>query len=355
MKISLSLRIREALKRKFGRRGQFVPAEQAFPTTLNPAPPRNPSLDSDGAPEKDPFGTLNSKVAQEPRQKEPELRGTRDDCLTVDAHQNKRGEWVLEKSSTGYLEINTKPDTTLDPYCMVVTRWFNDKNRHEKTTLEIKSPLLIQALRKLITYYPDNPDLTIGKVIKVEDPPAMIYHYRQELAEYAQSDAIDAKTKLHINYVLKYLRVHMGETIDEHETHLSLGLVHFQNLWMIFRSGDLVYEPGSDQLWFFEQGSYTDICGSKVFALKCHRINYNGKDVGTESSTLYIPVYQNPRELTALPVYPQGFHENPEELRQRMLERGRVFLDLRGVQMRDHKVSILLKLFLHFRANSNNQ
>ena len=244
---------------------------------------------------------------------------------------------MLEKSSAAFLETDPKPDTTLDPYCMVVTRWFNEKN-HVSTTLEIKSPHLISALRNLVSYYPDNSSLHMGDIIKIEDPPALIYHYRNELQQYALAKGTDAKTKLHITYVLKYLHVHMGEQMVEFNMHLAHGLIAYKYLWMPFRSGGWIYHPAEDELLFFEQGAYGTAEDTRVFELKCHRVNYNGEKTGLEKRTLVIPAYDYPREVTALPVYPLEFHNDPEGLQRRLTARAKVFLGLRGVQARDHKV-----------------
>ncbi|KAF2231063.1 P-loop containing nucleoside triphosphate hydrolase protein, partial [Viridothelium virens] len=222
-------------------------------------------------------------------------------------------------------------------YCMVATRWFDLKNKYLKTTLEIKSPALINALRTLVPYYPDNTSLHMDKTIKVEDPPALIYHYRNELHEYAQAQDVDAKTKLHISYVLRYLATIMGEQIEEFNTHLDHGLIDYKNLWMIFRSGGWVYQPGKDQLYFFEQGAYGMTDGVASFDLKCHMVNYDGKNVGLEQTNLCIHKYEYPRDITALPVYPLNFHGDPKGLKRRLISRAQAFLELRGVQAREHK------------------
>ncbi|KAL9092101.1 MAG: hypothetical protein Q9165_004534 [Trypethelium subeluteriae] len=340
MKIGFRLRIREALKQKFGRIDSPKAAEQAFPVPLLPIDRDGERDDSSGdeGDEKSPFPTLGSSNRHEPTQKEDALRGTRDDCLTVDARKSKGGEWVLEKSSTTFLEAEAKPDTTLDPYCMVATRWFEGKNKYIKTTLEIKSPALINALRTLVPYYPDNTSLHMDKTIKIEDPPALIYHYRNELQEYAQAQDVDAKTKLHISYVLRYLVTIMGEQIEEFNTHLDHGLIDYKNLWMIFRPGGWVYQPGKDQLYFLQHGAYGITESADSFHLRCHMVNYDGKNVGLEQTVLYIYKYEYPRDITALSVYPLSLHGDPKGLKRRLISRAQAFLELRGVQAREHKM-----------------
>ena len=76
--------------------------------------------------------------------------GYRDECITVDARQNKKGEWVLMKGTEQFdpkLDPSKirKASSILDPYCMVVTRRFNRFGDLEATLLEIQSPSLIQV------------------------------------------------------------------------------------------------------------------------------------------------------------------------------------------------------------------
>ena len=86
MKIGFGLRIREALKRRFGRNDSPKAADEAFPIPLQPQD--NSSEHEDF--EKDPFNTSESGKRQELGSKEMNLRGTRDDCLTVDSPEKER-------------------------------------------------------------------------------------------------------------------------------------------------------------------------------------------------------------------------------------------------------------------------
>ncbi|KAF2459597.1 P-loop containing nucleoside triphosphate hydrolase protein [Lineolata rhizophorae] len=269
-------------------------------------------------------------------------RGTRNECKTLDARYDKRGDLTVSESSKPFdliSNMDNKPTTLFDEYCMVVTRKYSQDNKLESTTLKIQSPFIVTALRNIIKYSPDVP-LDVSDVIDIGDPPAIIYHYRHELATYAcqiaGADENSLQTKLHINYLLAYLRVCMGDDMDQCEAHLAKGLIKYDWLWMLYRPGTLVYSSGADQLYFFERSEYVECGGGHAFIVHCHVINYDGVSVGKEVRKVIFAQFSGPRELSWLDLLPLEYCDDVDGLKRRLTERGRVFLSLRGVHQRAH-------------------
>jgi len=341
MKVSLSVRLQEAWKKKFGKNSNRArPAEEVFMVPKKVKPPKTDTNDLEG--HSVPLGLARIKD-QSAVEKAPTgdrlARGTRNECKTLDARYNRRGDYEL-KQSTKPFECTAQKDTysVFDEYCLVVTRRFDQENKLITTTLRIQSPFLIKALRAIVKYYPDNP-VDVGNSITVGDPPALICHYRHELEDYARRKEVDDQTKLHIDYVLTYLRLHIGEEIEQCEKHLAKGLIKFQWLWMIFRSSELVYSDKADQLYFFQRGEYKNIKSGPAFLLHCNIINYDGKNVGKEQCTLAIPFYESPRELSTLTAMPLKLCKDVEGLKSRMIARAHRFLQLRDIHPQYHDVS----------------
>jgi hypothetical protein len=264
-------------------------------------------------------------------------RGTRNECKAIDSRINRRGDVVLEPSSKPFVpQINEPVQLTLfDEYCLVVTREFDAMNVLQSTTLKIQSPYVIKALRDVVRYYPDNP-VDVSDVITVGDPPALIYHYRNELQAYAKRSGIDENTKLHISYVMAYLQVQIGADMASLDKHLAKNLIKFDWLWMIFRPGDLVYSPKSEELYFFKKAEYTEGTG---YTLYCYNNSYDGTGVGRNNCTLFIPCFSEPRELFELPIIPLKLFPDPEGVKQRLALRGKRFLALRGVHSQQHSTA----------------
>ncbi|KAI9736323.1 MAG: hypothetical protein M1834_001209 [Cirrosporium novae-zelandiae] len=277
-------------------------------------------------------------------------RGTRNECKTLDARYTKKGDYELNESTRPFhYAAHRDAYSIFDEYCMVITRRFDQDNKLISTTLKIQSPFLLKAFRTIVKYYPDNP-VNIGNTVNVKDPPALIYHYRHELAEYASQEDVDDQTKLHIDYVLEHLQIYIGEDIQQCDKYLAKGLIKFEWLWMIFRSGGLVYSSKSDQLYFFQRGELTQTqSGELVYKLHCNIVNYDGKDVGKEEVQLFIPAYESARELTALVIMPLEHCVDVEGLKNKLIKRANTFLELRGVHARNHdtigRVMIDCKIF----------
>lgn len=279
--------------------------------------------------------------------------GYRDECITVDARPNNKGEYVLVKGSEVFdprqdPKKARKPSSLLDPYCLVVTRRYSVVGTLEATILEIQSQELIRIIREIVTYYPDN-SFRMGDTIKCEDPPRMIYYYRHELAAY-KARLGNERAATHIGFLLNFLQSHLGHEIDNYEAFLSMGLVSFKHLWMMFKPGSLVYHRETDQLYYLEKGSYAETQCGPVFALECHYVDYNGQKVGKVKRNLTIKGFSNQREIGVIPTIPFGKHPEPDTLKDRLHGRARRFLELRGIHSLQHstkaRVMVDAKTFL---------
>lgn len=279
--------------------------------------------------------------------------GYRDECITVDARPNQKGEYVLVKGAEAFdpkldPKKARKPSSLLDPYCLVVTRRFNLAGMLEATILEIQSQELIRIFREIVTYYPDN-SFRMGETIKCEDPPKMIYYYRHELAA-CKARLGKERAATHIGFVLNFLYSHIGHEIDNYEAFLSMGLVCFKHLWMMFKPGSLIYHRETDQLYYLEKGTYTETRCGPVYALECHYVDYNGEKVGKVKRTLMINGFSNQREIGVIPTVPLEKHPEPDDLKKRLVSRAQRFLTLRGIHALQHskkgRVMVDAKTFL---------
>lgn len=266
--------------------------------------------------------------------------GYRDECITVDARQTRKGEWVLMK---GAEQFDPKVDPTkarratsiLDPYCMVITRRFNRFGELEATLLEVQAPGLIQIIRQLVAYYPDD-SFRVGDTIKFQDPPKLLYYYRKELAEYKDRDDVDERTKQHISFALNFLNSHLGDLMKSYEQFLSAGMINFEHLWMMFKPGMMVYERETEELYFLKNGTVAETPCGVVYALVCYHIDYNGEKLGKVERSISIPGFGNPRTISSLPVLPLDFCEDPDAIKQKLLARAKRFIDLRGIHNLQH-------------------
>jgi hypothetical protein len=353
MKVGLRLRTGEAFRRRFlSKKNPQKTAADLFPKPVRlPRSEVNQNYSTPAPGEPSPHSSVRSLpkglvipplpavLPPADRPTDRLERGTRNECKTLDARYTRKGDYELKESTSPFDHVRKRGSHSIfDEYCMIITRKFDQENRLKSTILKIQSPYLIKALREIVKYYPDNP-VDVGNTITVEEPPALIFHYRKELETYAQTESTADETKLHIDYVLTYLELQMGSDIKRYDDHIARGLIKFEWLWMIFRSGCIVYESETDQLYYFHSGTYKNIGRDIVMELKCTNINYDGTKVGKEEHSLSIGSFETARELTSLRLVPLELLTDIDGLKARLKERAKRFLGLRGIHAQHHSVS----------------
>lgn len=347
MKVGFGLRLQEAWKKNFETRPSLPQA------TITPA--QNSQTGDDDVSDDGPF----KQLAKEPHQPKESAQpvntalGYRDECITVEARPNSKGEYVLIKGSEAFDPKQDprkarKTSSLLDPYCLVVTRRYNSMGMLQDTIVEIQSQELIRIIREIVTYYPDN-SFRMGDTIKCEDPPKLVYYYRHELAEH-QARLGNDRAGVHIGFMLNYLYSLIGHNIENYEAFLSMGLVPFKHIWMMFKPGAYVYERETEQLYYLEKGSYKELPCGLVYALECYYIDYTGEKVGKVKRYLQIRAFENQREIATIPIIPLDKYPDPKGLKTRLQVRAKRFLALRCIHALQHskkgRVMVDAKTFL---------
>ena len=400
VRMSMSLRIREYIRRNFWATGNPLNSPSVVFATPNATTPSatdatakpqgekvtiaddNVSTTSSTSDLKHTFGGLHTPLAKPPTKPTTpasSIHGLRNDCKLLDARYTKRGDVLLTESSTPFAShaaaIVNAYDEFAD-YALVVTRRFSADNQLEKTELKIQSPHVLKALHDVVkvpgyndgkNFYPDNPvDVGDGKTLIVNDPPALVYHYRRELDAWANDKTANAGTgrseqeRLHVSYLLTYLQLALGPLIKSCEDHLANGLLRFEHLFMVFRPGDLVYESSSDQLYFFRSAKLDSqhLC----MTLECEGVSYDGgsgvdksKKLGKVEHKIMISMFGTTRSVTSLTAYPVKLHPERKKLEGRLKARAQRFLDLRGVHVMQHvekgRVVVDCKMFMKRRVD----
>ncbi|KAF5699493.1 P-loop containing protein [Fusarium mundagurra] len=166
---------------------------------------------------------------------------------------------------------------------LVLIRSYGSSKELIYTRLEIRSPHLRKALRKVVKSYPGVLFDTADKILLGDNEIWCLFHYREEL---------DAKS--------------------------NAGL-EFKNLWMVFKPGSLLYQR-------------VDNVDTAVF-LNSARLLYEGKDNECYFySWAYIAKYDGIVPLTSLCIFPLLFHQEREKIENSLLERGKKYLSLTGIR-----------------------
>jgi hypothetical protein len=144
--------------------------------------------------------------------------------------RNKKGEIeIVEKNS------KTSNEDPYTKYALVSKQSFDENHRLTGTMLEINSPHILGALKKVITYYPGE-QLDFSSKFTIDDPYMMLIHHKDDLRKYRE-EVEDTTTKMHVALLLDYLKDEAGPKGVEINEMVTSGLITFPLLWMIFKPG----------------------------------------------------------------------------------------------------------------------
>lgn len=167
--------------------------------------------------------------------------GQKCELQAYDIPLNIRGERIALQSGTwDSIDAEYGPS---DEVALILFRNYDPSKKVESTSLNIHSPCMKSALRKVIHSYADINFDSNGPVV-LHNEPRCLFHYRKELQTYMETNK-EERAKKHVEFLLQYMSktlqreiqvyAHMMENTD------IAPRFEFPNLWMAFKPGDLMY------------------------------------------------------------------------------------------------------------------
>ncbi|OAG03183.1 P-loop containing nucleoside triphosphate hydrolase protein [Paraphaeosphaeria sporulosa] len=299
-------------------------------TTLESSPDRSPSIGS--------LSDLDKNAEHEIN------LGEICELHVYETRFNSKGEEVVLQVGAKE-ELDTEEIRSPDA-ALVLMRCYDESKVLESTILEIRSPYIKKAMVDVIGKYP-GVDIGTSGILKIYDEPRCLFHYRDELNAYAQANS-DEDVKQHVTYLLKYVRQALRKEIASYETHMASNTetpgLDFDNLWMVFRPGDLLYHNinGEGQVcrlrsMRIQECNTQPLRYAKFWYLSCEIIKCDGEDFIYSWGNTSIFVYDGFRSLSDLEIIPLRFHKDNLRIRESLMARGRVFLTLLGVNHRNYR------------------
>ena len=269
---------------------------------------------------------------------------------TYQIRDDTRGEQIcLRVGSKSELLWDTNPSYEA---ALVVRRWYDSFKRLQSTQLSIQSPYIKKALQSVINSYP-GVDLMSGGSILVFGAPRCIFHYHNELQSYADASD-DEKVQRHIRLCLRYMAKTLRQEISAYHNmmesdSMTPGL-EFAHLWMAFKPGDLLYRvlDGQDFVGRMlnmklikAQNIAPDQRTPEQWVIEYEYLIDNGEMIGFVTSRALLDQYEGYRPLTELTAYPLKYHLMHEQIRQTLVQRGRSYISLSGVQHKSYQGRML--------------
>ena len=223
--------------------------------------------------------------------------------------------------------------------------------------LEIVSRDLWNLLKQLLRHYPYHTFQ--GDPVTIHSPyEAIILNWDklENAAGERSADEKDNQARLDLGLLLDTISSGSGDPkLDKYfkirESNKEQRSVTFESLWTLFSPGVLVYgKPflGQDQIFIVQDNlrawPLTRRKDSK-WALQCWTYDWDGKIFKRMALRLEIEDFNGNRPITSLPFYPIDYHQQPETLKKRLVERGAKYRKFctakQGSRMFDYKGDVV--------------
>ncbi|CUS10315.1 unnamed protein product [Tuber aestivum] len=261
----------------------------------------------------------------------------------------KRLDELYNKTTHDFYFAESSPSPTgkedkWEEFLFVIRRRFDWQNKYQKTYVDIKSIEIRTVLREILK------DVS-GIGLREDKPtvePNLLFNYLPQLEnELAKARAVPEgqqnKTLIsHLTLFNDYITTDYAATIKRLYPLLEHHEITFDLLWALFLPNTLIYticagssEPRCLKLDWGEQKETLD--RGKFFQLDCRYVDYDGKTYGEAGAVLEIDEFRGARRIDSLGVFPLAYHEDEEDVRERLIERGRKFGSLKGMHYKYYK------------------
>ena len=198
-------------------------------------------------------------------------------------------------------------------------------------SIEIQSAPLRLILAKVFDRY-DHIMPTIGYL--TFRPPFWPFHWRWEEFEAAIKEEKDEKLAKQLKCLRNLVKSETSGLFGVSRELQDNGVIEHRLLWTLFKPGELIYskEHGRERFYI--------LCSVSQYAnisLQVNSLDWNGRHLGFVTSTLSIRYFSGSSRITDLNVFPARFLDNLEEVKERMVARGKKFIELAGVHHKSYR------------------
>jgi hypothetical protein len=224
---------------------------------------------------------------------------------------------------------------------------------HNFPVIRLHSPLVNDLLRKLVQYYPDY-DLE-GTEIMHHHPYRILSYYHDELCQIRDAyDERDLDRKIKFQYhddefqYTKELSAYLSRIISfvddyyyketavkELELHRN-GRATFDNLWLLFKPGEIVFANVRGEVAGFVVWKvllrYQNKDGSKMpndkWIIHLWNLGYTGAKLTRQGSMYSIDRFQGEKYISTLDVFPTKYLNDGRTSPENLIQRGKKYYDI---------------------------
>jgi hypothetical protein len=244
-------------------------------------------------------------------------------------------------------------DSEFAEYAFLVRRCFDWENKYSRTEVDIKSKQLRTVLAEVMK---ECKSVSLEAEEPIVDPNTL-FLYLESLRTYYKKTlkaSIKAEKKRKVikklekqrslcKTLVKYLDDDYADTKRTLYPLLAAGNITFELLWALYRPNDIAVtscygawdEPRCFKIDYAIKNS--SMMRGEWYCVEGKYMEYDGKNFGFGNFEANVEAFKGPRKITSLSCYPLKYHKDPAGVKKQIIERGRQFVNLEGMQYRFHK------------------
>ena len=266
----------------------------------------------------------------------------------------KRVDQLWDQSIHNYKLTETVDDPDQDEweqYIFTVRRKFDWEHKYQETFVDIKSKPLKDCLQHVMK--------DVKGVSLVQDTPHidpnMLFLYLEECRAYMEELKKLSKTEKqkkarkslktrasHLKILVKYLDKDYADTKKTLYPMLENNTITFDLLWALYKQNTIAYcstygdsdQPRAFKIDFATKESH--FMKGSWYSIEGKYLEYDGKAFGMGAMHTDVSSFQGARKISSLDCFPLQYHRDAEKLRAQLIERGKKFVALKGMNYRSH-------------------
>ena len=266
----------------------------------------------------------------------------------------KRVDQLWDQSIHNYKLTETVDDPDQDEweqYIFTVRRKFDWEHKYQETFVDIKSKPLKDCLQhvmkdvKGVSLVQDTPHIDPNMLfLYLEESRA----YIDELKELSKTEKKKKARKAaatrakHLKILVKYLDKDYADTKKTLYPMLENNTITFDLLWALFKPNTIAYcstygdsdQPRAFKIDFATKESH--FMKGTWYSIEGKYLEYDGKAFGMGAMHTDVQSFQGARKISSLDCFPVQYHREADKLRAKLIERGKKFVALKGMNYRCH-------------------
>jgi hypothetical protein len=241
------------------------------------------------------------------------------------------------------VDIDGKASLSSAKYALIVRHEYQSSDNDESTlalrSITVQSPLIKKLLGSVFENY-KGINTSLRKL--VFKAPFREFFFRWD--KFIQADPSKdtegtAEECSHFKLLADIIVAEIRPQIEQTSDLLNNGVISFDYVWALFEPDVEVFShiEGHERLFTLTSGRYSRLRdGTIAYLLTVRYIDTDGDGFGSGVTELVIWPFENVKSIAELEVVPAHLQANSDEVRQRLVKRGKLFESLKGVHHKSY-------------------